>query len=193
MVYVLVEWQSPSASCSMRRWAAKPNATQDLPRSLPLFHYRLFSSSPPILLRSLCALLRCHKSQQLPQTSGCSHSMFWAQSSKTYACVPLADQLAKPAVPTRTRWTSKAWVTAKPLRNVLFQVKVVLFHSMVLEIEHWLWSLFRVTQTLGSIWHSGLLGVFVFDRLSALAQIPHQLHCSSHSVVLRQVLTLQDW
>ncbi len=58
------EWQSPSASCPpppqpMRRWATKPNATQDLPRSLPLFHYRMFSSSPPIPLRSLCAPLRC--------------------------------------------------------------------------------------------------------------------------------------
>ncbi len=75
-----------------------------------LFLGFIIACSPALLSRSVHFVLcsGVDKSQQLPQTSGCSHSMFWAQSSKTYACVPLADQLAKPAVPTRTRWTSKS-------------------------------------------------------------------------------------
>ncbi len=61
-----------------------------------LFLCFIIACSPALLLsRSVHFVLRSgvDKSQQLPQTSGCSHSMFWAQSSKTYACVPLADQL----------------------------------------------------------------------------------------------------
>lgn len=132
MVYELVE--SGKARQLPVLCSAEPPNRMPLRICPVLFLCFIIACSPALLLSRSVHFVLCSgvdKSQQLPQTSGCSHSMIWAQSSKTYACVPLADQLAKPAVLTRTRWTSKAWVAAKPLRNVMFQVKVVLFHSMV--------------------------------------------------------------
>lgn len=98
---------------------------------LLLFLAFIISSSQALLLSlSVDFVFRSgvDKSQQLPRATGWSHGVFWARNSKTSA----VHAISTPAGQT-SRWNSKAWVAAKPLRNVTFQVKVVLFHSVLSE------------------------------------------------------------
>lgn len=129
MVYGLVEGGKAVRQLPVLLPDSSSLCSSELPNPMPfriclvLFLSFIISSSQALLLSlSVHFVFRSgvDKSQQLLRASGCSHAMFWAQTSKT-SVVPAGQT---------SRWTSKAWVAAQPLRIVTFRVKVLLFHSV---------------------------------------------------------------
>lgn len=91
------------------------------------------------------------------------------ETARLLRYMPLAQQLAKPQGETqKLEWQLNPYEMSRFRSRLYFSI------ACYLKIELWLWSQFRVTQTLGSIWHSGPLRVFVFDRLSVPLQITRQ-------------------